>query len=382
MRNLHVISTVNPAMGGPIEGLKQIAAVLVRQGHHIEVACMDDPAAPWLKDFPLPVHALGPGRTSYEYAPDLIPWLKDNVGRFDAVVVNGLWQYNSFAVWRVLRHGPVPYFVFTHGMLDPWFNKAYPLKMLKKYLFWFWGMYPALRDAKGVLFNSEEERRLARNSFRPYRVNEIVVKYGTSGPTEEPDPEEFYKVCPEVQGKRFLIYLSRIHEKKGCDLLVEAFAKEAGPEDWLVMAGPDKTNLTPSLKELAKRLGVQDRVAWPGMLSGAVKWGAYAAAEAFVLPSHQENFGIVVAEALACSTPVLISNKVNIWREIEGVGAGFVDDDTLEGTARSLKKWLALSDEDKQAMRNRARACFEEFFHIDKAAESVLVATRCGRDIP
>ena len=96
----------------------------------------------------------------------------------------------------------------------------------------------------------------------------------------------------------------------------------------------------------------------------------------FILPSHQENFGIAVAEALACGTPVLISNKVNIWREIEQDGAGLVDEDDEPGTTRLLQKWLGLSDEEKDAMRKSARQCFQSRFEVTRAAEALIGAIR------
>jgi glycosyltransferase involved in cell wall biosynthesis len=93
-----------------------------------------------------------------------------------------------------------------------------------------------------------------------------------------------------------------------------------------------------------------------------------------VLPSHQENFGIAVVEALACATPVLISNKVNIWREIVDDGAGLAEPDTIEGTTHLLERWLRLPDNDRELMRAKARQCFVKRFHIDRATES-LIAT-------
>ena len=123
---------------------------------------------------------------------------------------------------------------------------------------------------------------------------------------------------------------------------------------------------------MASELGVADRVLWPGMLKDEVKWGAYAAAEAFVLPSHQENFGIVVAEALACGLPVIISNKVNIWREIEADDAGLVGEDDQAGTDDALDRWLATSLAERAAMAEAARGCFLNHFEIDHAARSLL----------
>lgn len=112
------------------------------------------------------------------------------------------------------------------------------------------------------------------------------------------------------------------------------------------------------------------------MLQGELKWGAFYASEVFCLPSHQENFGIVVAEALACGKPVLISNKVNIWREIEMDGAGFVDANTVDGTVRNLKRWLGLGSNEYVAISAQAVKTFNARFHIVGAAKRLLEIIR------
>jgi glycosyltransferase involved in cell wall biosynthesis len=177
-------------------------------------------------------------------------------------------------------------------------------------------------------------------------------------------------------GKKLVLFMGRIHPKKGCDLLIEAFAKVLGTQpDWhLVIAGPDKVGWREKLEDRAAQLGLGPRLTWTGMLGGTIKWGALRAAEIFVLPSHQENFGIAVAEALAVSVPVLISNKVNIWREIECDRAGIVSEDTLEGTCKLLQSYEEMSCEKKQAMRRAATLSFEKRFEIKKAAQTLHAA--------
>jgi glycosyltransferase involved in cell wall biosynthesis len=140
----------------------------------------------------------------------------------------------------------------------------------------------------------------------------------------------------------------------------------------LVMAGPDQTGLAASLKETAQRLGVAERIVWIGMVRGDLKWGVLHACEAFVLPSHQENFGIAVVEALGCGKPVLISNKVNIWREIEQDGAGMVADDTLEGTLSLMEGWRSLSAAAKQTMGENAARTFQRRFTVDAMVEGLI----------
>jgi glycosyltransferase involved in cell wall biosynthesis len=132
----------------------------------------------------------------------------------------------------------VPYFVFTHGMLDPWFKRHYPLKHLKKWLYWPWGEYRVLRDARALMFTCEEERRLARESFWLYKANECVTNYGTARPEgdSEKQREAFLSEFPELRGKRVLLFLGRIHEKKGCDILIQSFGDLARPA-----GGPART---------------------------------------------------------------------------------------------------------------------------------------------
>lgn len=376
MKILRVISSLSPEGGGPIEGARKLDATLNELGVSVEVVCLDAPTEPYLKNHPGAIHAIGPSLFGYRFNTKLISWIAKNRSKYDAVIVNGIWQFHSFATWLSLHNTKTPYFVFTHGMLDPWFKRTYPLKHIKKCLYWPWAEYRVLRDAKRVIFTSEEERLLARKSFQLYHAKEAVTAYGTSNPPENglELSKKFLAAHPHLNGKRIILFLSRIHEKKGCDLLIEAFSRIFNKDNSLrlVIAGPDQTGWASSLKAQAEKLGVSELITWPGMLQGDLKWGAFYAAETFCLPSHQENFGIVVAEALACGKPVLISNKINIWREIEADMVGFVDDDSVDGTFRNLNRWLALDKDEYSRISDRAKQSFKHRFHIRRAAERLL----------
>jgi glycosyltransferase involved in cell wall biosynthesis len=385
-RHLHVLHSLDPRGGGPAEGVKQLVAAARTLGVGVEVAVLETPDAAWVSEYDCPVHDLGPSYLKYGYAPRFGSWLKHNSARFAGVVVNGLWQYQTLGTWRALRGSAVPYYVYTHGMLDPWFKREYPLKHLKKLAYWPWAEHRVLRDARAVLFTCEEERRLARESFPRYRANEVVVNYGVPEPSGDPTRarQAFLAQFPHLQGQRFLLFLSRIHPKKGCDLLIRAFAAAVRREPALrlVIAGPDQVGAQRSLMALADQLGVSSSITWTGMIRGDVKTGALRAAEALVLPSHQENFGMVVAEALACGTPVLISDKVNIWREVVEDQAGMVAADTLPGTLALLQRWLDLSPAERLDAARNARACFSRHFHITAAAERLFEALQLSAVTP
>jgi len=377
MRILRSIHSLNPAGGGPVEYVIRSSIALMERDHDVEIVCLDPPNAPWLPQSALKIHALGPGSRRYGYAPRFSQWLQDPecFRGFDVAIIHGLWLYNSFGAWRVFRRTGLPYYVFPHGMLDPWFNRTYPLKHLKKLLYWPWVERRVLRDAAAVLFTSEEERRLARKSFPFYRCREKVVNYGIAPPDVDlaSAREDFLGRFPELRGKGLLLFLGRLHQKKGCDLLIQAFAAGHDSSMHLVVAGPCENEAYLSrLKELAAKTGAP--ITFTGMLSGALKWGALSSADVFVLPSHQENFGIAVVEALACATPVLISNQINIWREIESDNAGYVETDDLVGTTRLIERWTRTSSGQRELMRANAAKCFAQRFEIQRAVDSLLEA--------
>lgn len=385
MKLLHVIASIRAAGGGPVEAVRSLSAVHQHEGHSAEVVSLDDPADAEVRNFPLPVHALGPSRNRYGFTPGCVSWLRKNRHRYDAVIVHGLWQYHSLAAWGALHNTSTPYYVFPHGMLDPWFRRTFPLKHAKKWLYWPFADYRVVRDARAVLFTCEQEKLLAPQSFSLYRARAVVTGLGTTPPPPGTDAMAFFDRYPELREKRLLLFMGRLHPKKGCDLLLEAYAAVMAKDSaWrLVYAGPDSLNTRQILSQRAAVLGITDRIVWTGMLRDAMKWSAFAAAEVFALPSHQENFGIAVAESLACGVPVLISREVNIWREIEDAHAGFVAPDTVEGTTSLLAEWLRLSEAERITMRGNARQCFSENFDIAHSARRLLetIETTAGRSV-
>lgn len=374
LKILQLVHTLDPSVGGVAAAVLGLSRGMADRGHQVEIVVLDDPAAPWVPNAGLPVHALGVGLTSYRYSKKLMPWLRQHGGEYDIVIVNGIWQYLSFAAWRRYANSAVPYFVFPHGMLDPWFKETFPLKHFKKWLYWPWADYRVLRDAAAVIFTAEEERLLARKSFWLYRVHEEVSPLGveSAAPASSESRENFFHRFPQLRNKRILLFLGRLHPKKGCDLLIEALAQTAGDSFSLVLAGPDQVGWQTVLQKRVDDLNLQSRVVFTGMLEGEMKQAALAVADAFVLPSHQENFGMAVVEALAVGLPVLISNRINIWREVDQDGAGYVESDDFSGTLRLLNRWIAAPQTVREGMRANARRCFEQRFEINRAVNSLL----------
>lgn len=388
MRILNVIASLDPSYGGPIDGAQRLATAWRDKGHHVAFVTLDASTASYIVDDPdvVGLGAFGSAPSAqrrvlglkerFGYSDRLIPWLRSHVREYDVVLVHALWNFSTLAARATLINSGVPYFIFPHGALDPWFKKTYPIKDLAKTILWPFNEGKLMKHAAGVLFTTEEEQRLAEDSYWPYQVKPAVIGFGSSE-NECPDIQQqrdFRASVPALGDRQFLLFLSRIHPKKGCDLLIEGFARVASeyPTLDLVFAGPDQTGWQSDLETLAQRKGIDRRIHWTGMISGATKWGAYSASEAFILPSHSENFGVVVAEALSCGKPALISDKVNLWREVADAGAGFVEADTVDGAEKLIRQFLSLSPDKRAMMTRSARACFEQNFRFDSTAERIL----------
>ena len=384
---LNVITSLDPADGGVVDGPLRLAEIWRNWGVQVDFATLDMPSAPYLAGMP-GIHALGPrgnpdrpaGALSYKerlaYSPALLPWLRRHAGDYDAVIVHLLWNYATMASRRALVGGTTPYYVFPHGSLDPWFKEAYPRKDIAKQVLWPFNEGRLCNTAQGVLFTTEEERIGAQDRYWPYKVKAEVVGFGSSDVTGTAEHQEaaFRNAVPSLGDRRYLLFLSRIHPKKGCDLLIEAFCRIAGrhPDLDLVMAGPDQIGWQADLQAIAERHGFGHRIHWTGMIADDVKWGAYWGCEAFTLTSHTENFGMVVAEALACERPVLITDKVNVWREVAAAEAGWVVPDTQDAVNGMIERFVDATVDERSQRANNARACYDRYFRMETAAANML----------
>ncbi len=337
--------------------------------------------APWLAGRPYPVHGFRPRiLKSYGFCPAFAAWLGQNMARFDVVTVEGLWQYHGPIVRNLALRNKIPYVVYPHGMLDPWFQRAYPAKHQKKVVYWKLCGHKVLRDARAVAFTTEEERRLTQNSFRPWAARCVISPLGVPlpGGSAAERAGKWKKKFPALVGRRALLFLGRIDPKKGVDILLKAFAainppgsRPDGTAPVLVLAGPE---MRPEFSALCRELIVRFRlregtdVIWTGLLDHEMKWAALENADALVLPSHQENFGYVVAEALAVGTPVLVSKQVNLWREVVADGAGLAESDDAKGTMRMLIAHSIWSSADRAKYSAAAITCFNQRYQIEAAA--------------
>ncbi|MFC5455686.1 glycosyltransferase [Prosthecobacter fluviatilis] len=374
---IHAIHSIDPAHGGTTEAVR----LLSRTPAHLRsvVISSDDPETRWGSDWPCEVRLLGPAKSKFGWTPNWGAGLGELLQPGAVVVVHGLWQYHAVAAARAADKAGVPVIIYPHGMLDPWALRQ--SRWLKLTAWWAFNRR-VFRLASCVCFTTEDERRLAAPKLRNIRARQVVVPLGVEGPPAS--TESLRLECepshPAQSGKRIFLFLGRLHPKKGCDLLLEAFARwreahDAGRTVHLRFVGPPCTDhfmqrLVTQCADLG--LKMDEDVSFAGGVNGRGKWRELAAAEVLVLPSHQENFGIVVAEALACQVPVLLSDKVNTAPFIEEYSAGLVADDSVAGTLQLLQGWSAKSADEKMHCRENARRLYLAHFDMEKARRRFL----------
>ena len=374
MRILQCVDTVDPRAGGTVEACRLLTLGMLRQGQDVDVVTLSPPGNPWAGQWPCPVHCLGPSYSRYLYSPRLIPWLTANAGQFDALVVHNIYRFIGFGVWRATRTTGSRFYLFTHGMLEPWF-KTQSLKHLKKRIFWKLAGHKMFRDASAVLYTAEDEKAVAKLCHSPYECEERVVGLGIADPagTVVPDVAAFRKMAALPDGVPYVLFLGRVTAKKRVDLLIQGFAAAFRDDAArLVIAGPDEGGLIRQFSRLPEARQLGDRLVWTGHLAEKEKWSAVAGADAMALVSHTENFGISLVEAMAMGVPVLTTDKVDIWREIVNGGAGLAASDDLAGATELLGRWRSLSNSDKQTMRRKARELFVAAFDIDRVAKRLI----------
>lgn len=380
---------MNPVTGGPCEGIRNLIPELKKHGIDSEVICLDDPDEEFINRDPFTIYALGASRTPWKYHSRLLLWLIENLTKYDLVIIRGLWLYHGYAVYKAMqllkkkKIVTLPrVYVMPHGMLDPWFQKvgSRKIKALRNLFYWHLIEKNVIKSADGVLFTCLSELELARNTFADYHPqSEINIGYGIHQPSAYNDEmnKAFVKKCPAVTKASFLLFLGRIDEKKGIDLILEAFKKLLKTNiqlPKLVIAGPGmETKYGKKIFDIVDACPqLKNHIFFTGMLIGDAKWGAYYACDAFILPSHQENFGISVVEAMACGKAVLISNRINIFQDIEEAGAGLVNTDSADGVKCLIKTWVEMSAGKRNEMSQRAKLLFETRFTIQSAARQMI----------
>jgi glycosyltransferase involved in cell wall biosynthesis len=388
MKLLHVITTLDPKTGGPSQGLKYSIPILITNNVSVDVVSLDDPNCDFIENSKIIVHKIGKGTTTFQYSKELDHWLDGHIANYDFVCVHGIWQYHNYAVYKAVaklrkKGVKVPKVaIMSHGMLDPYFQTATDrrFKALRNLVVWKITEKKAINAADAVFFTCEEEMNLARRTFKGYQPKtEINVGYGIQRPPifEKGMKRAFEELYPELQNKRYWLFLSRIHPKKGIELLIDVYnilVMEGHVLPELVIAGSTDSEFARKMVSLAQG---NSHIHFLGMVSGKNKWALFYGCESFLLPSYQENFGIAIVEALACEKPVLITKQINIWYEIYNGQCGWImekpDKNELKQRLIQISKY---NQHELKQIGFHAFNTFEDKFMIEQCTKAFIDAFR------
>ena len=360
MKVLHVIPSVSERSGGPATAIIPMCRALMQQG--IEVLLLsttDGLSGANVTEYKGVPAILFPPQlgASFKYSRPLASWLRSNIRNFDLAHIHAVFNHSSIAAARACRKAGVPYIIRPLGTLDPW---SMTQKSLRKRLFWKISGEAMLRDAVAVHYTSAVEK-LSTEGHLGLNHGKVIALGIDANTTNG-----------QVRGEPYVLVLSRLHPKKGLDVLIGAFLSliENGkfPEWRLMIAGDGPPDYVSKLKAAAS--SQPDRIVFTGWLDDDRKYAVLAGASLLALPSHQENFGLCVMEALSHSVPVLVSPNVNLAAEIVSAKAGWVA--AIDKDALVAKLAEALDDEDELMKRGRAGHQLSQKYSWENTARELL----------
>lgn len=341
MKVLHTVASLRPETGGPARSVPGLASALAAAGIEVHLWAAEVP-----EDYKPPI-----GVTMWHAAPDGAAWRDEG---FDLIHDHGVWLPINHTVAKAALAVGIPRMVSPRGMLEPW---ALNHKKWKKRLAWLLYQRRDLQSACALHATAESEAAQLRNLGMKQTIAIIPngVDMGESLTSVlRPSPSAF----------KTALFLSRVHPKKGLPLLVEAWDR-VRPDGWRMMVvGPDEGGHSAEVERLVARAGLQDSWEFCEACEGEAKQELFAGADLFVLPTYSENFGIVVAEALAYGLPVITTTGTP-WEGLLENRCGFWVHPSADGLETALRSATLLSKEERQAMGQRGKSWIARDFLWD-----------------
>lgn len=313
------------------------------------------------------------GKDGWQFSREIAEFLKNNLKDFDLVYIVNIWSYPAAVAAHYSRLYAKPYVLVPSGMLYPntLFKKAW-----KKRPYYHFIVRRNLKNASAIHYTAEDEANKT-HLFLNLKNRPIIVPNGIdlSDFSDLPDREKLRMRYPQLKDKQTILFLGRLNQIKGLDILIKAYAliAEERQDTHLLIVGNTAERYTKKVNKWIRQYGIDERVSFAGMLAGQEKIEAYAGSDIFVLPSYSENFGMSAVEAMACGLPVVISNRVGIAKKIEENKAGIIIDTNVESLYRGIKLLLDNSTLKREIAVN-GRKLAQDYYDIDKVADEMIKA--------
>jgi glycosyltransferase involved in cell wall biosynthesis len=365
IRILRITQSLDIKLGGIANYILGSSIALSRRGFQVDILTYDNQKSFYFNKRKIKIINKGPAYGKFTFSFNLLFWLIKNKEKYDLFIIEGIWQFSTLIARLILKD---KYYVYLHGSLDPYFSTEF-FKCLKKKIYWLLVEKQNLLNSNSILLTNTLEKNQLNNTY----VNTNNIKKKVVGGIGIAKPRfvkkrvlnKFYKKFPLLKKKRFLLFLGRFHQKKGCDTLVKAMKKlsKKNIKINILMAGPN-SKYKNDIKKMSEIYGLNHSIFWSDTLGGNLKWGAIVASQGMVLPTNGENFGIALAESLSCSRPVLTTYKTNIYKEIQDSGAGLISQNKVNDFAKILIKFNNLNNKEILKYSKNSLKCFNDNFNI------------------
>ncbi len=376
MKVLHVAPSLSSEWGGPTKVVTELTEALAKKGVEVSIfapseddkdVCITNLEEVDLKLFPKSF--LSKFWTSY--SSSLGKALMRKVANFDLVHIHEIWHHPHFAACQAAKFARKPFVVTIHGELEPW---CLDHKSFKKKIFSFLIQKKLLKEASGIHAITEDEVKSICNFVNNKNVFHIPNGLNLMEFQNLPSKEDFEGLYPSLRGKKVILFLARIHPKKGLDILARAFGNILKNTDdiQLVIAGPDKDDYKNQIIEILKAENAIGNTIFTGMLTGEKKLAALSRADIFVLPSYSEGFSISILEAMACGLAVVITKQCN-FPEVEEIGGGKIIDTDANHLSKAVSELLDNPELCKK-MGDRGKRLVMEKYTWDKIADQMIIA--------
>jgi glycosyltransferase involved in cell wall biosynthesis len=369
-----VVASINENTGGPAYSVTNLAQALSEQGIHSHLFTLDYPQrGKQICPQGVKLHshlATKLANSLRGFQPKASQYLLQLAStELDLIHNHGLWMFPNFYARQAAVLNKLPLVISSRGMLESWSLKN---SWHKKWL--AWRLYEQKNLSSATVFHATSLQEVKSIRKLGSKQPIALIPNGVSIPALDrlPDRKILINFFPELQDKKWLLFLSRIHPKKGLDNLLCVWRSLASKfPDWhLIIAGPDLIGYQAKLEKLTTYLQLEKRVTFTGMLSGNIKASALSNADLFVLPTHSENFGIAVAESLGYSVPV-VTTKGAPWQDLIEYGCGWWIEDDRQALQTALMEAMQLGDRERQAMGCKGRVMVETKYSWHSVAKEM-----------
>lgn len=351
MKILHIVGSIDKSAGGPSRSVPQTCENVSKLG--IEIELITRPS-----ENPVKVNVSDNFKLKFYSIKELREVGKKlSKNEISLVHLQHVWDPYIHIIARAARKKGIPYIITPRGMLEPWIMNRHPLK--KKIAMWLYQRKDIEKAAYLHATCEMEKENIRKLGFKNPMVvipNGIEISHA--------------KQKPEWKEVRNILFMSRVHPKKGIELLIEAIAGIQNKQLKLIVAGEGDESYVEELKQLCKEKNVSEQIEFAGGVYGEEKWELYHASDLFVLPTYSENFGIVVAEALATGLPVITTTGTP-WQELVTEKCGWWIDLAVENLQKAITEALQLEPEELKAMGVRGEKLIMEKYNIQVVANKI-----------